>query len=233
MNVLSAKKFYPVIHCVSPDTEQGVGHALANVRIAEENGTDGVFLIGHGVHFSEMIDIYGQVRKQFPEFWIGINFLDIPAYNADGLVATTRRCPGLNALWMDRMPTNRLVLPSSVQVFCGVAFKYINPDLSGDGLKEECLEAIRVVDVATTSGNKTGFPPDVKKIESIKENLKGMVPLAIASGIMYENVHHFLSITDVFLVASSITRYDNERGGHEYLQRALVHKLSDAIHGNQ
>ena len=74
-----SKKFFPVIHCVPPEFG-GTGHALANTRTAVENGADGVFLILHRQEkeaLNDLIFIYDAVRKQHPDFMVGVNFLQI------------------------------------------------------------------------------------------------------------------------------------------------------------
>lgn len=224
------KKFLPVIHCVSPSDEQGIGHALANVRIAKLNGADGVFLIGHGLHFVALSEIYQNVRKHFPDLWIGANFLDISHNDWSALASVARNCYGLNALWTDGMPETRAGLPSSIKIFGGVAFKYINPNLGGKELERECAKALKFADVATTSGNKTGSPPEISKLEIINKLLGGL-PLALASGVNATNVLDFCPYVDIFLVATSITERNPDRGGHEYLIEEKVREMAHLIHG--
>lgn len=232
MNLFSKKKFYPVIHCVNPYTKGGIGHAFANIRIAIENGADGVFLIGHRLHHADLFYIYEQVRKQFPDTWIGINFLDVPVSNASTLVGYAKEAVSLNALWIDELPEFKLDVPKHVQVFGGVAFKYINPNPNEEELSLICNNALHFVDVATTSGDKTGSPPDVSKLERIKGKLGGKIPLAVASGVDQENVYFLLETVDIFLVASSICQIDGYRGSQEYLVPEKVKLLSKIIHGS-
>lgn len=231
MSDLSIKKFYPVIHCVDPYEQQGIGHALANTRIAIENGADGVFLIGHGMHFSDLVYIYENVRKQFPEIWIGINFLDIShEKNWAGLSTIVNKCYKLNALWIDDMPSEKLDTTSTVQIFGGVAFKYINPNIEGESLVSACNQAVNIVNIATTSGDRTGSAPNIVKLKLIKEILKGRIPLALASGVNSINVSNFLNDVDIFLVASSICERRHDLGNHEYLVPLKVHELAQIIH---
>lgn len=230
MNTPQTKKFYPVIHCVATG-EGGEDHALENARVAVDNGADGVFLIGHAIHHSELCQIYGSVRKQFPDLWIGINFLDIAASNNwIDLFSAARACAGLNGLWLDRLPDSRLDVSRSVQVFGGVAFKYIDPQLNGQALLIACEKAVRSIDVATTSGDRTGLAPATEKVESIKSYLAGRIPLAVASGVDAQNISELLPHVDIFLVASSLIVRDDDRGGHEYLVPEKVRELADIIH---
>lgn len=235
----SGKKFYPVIHCIDPREKQGIGHALRNTSIAIENGADGVFLIGHGMHYGALLYLYENVRKQFPKVWIGVNFLDLScdaiqhgttsSSERSRLTYVARKCENLNALWIDGMPHIRLRL-AAIQVFGGVAFKYLSPHLSGAALAIACERAIQCVDVATTSGDKTGSAPSVEKLESIKGHLEGRIPLALASGVSSSNVRKFLGAVDIFLVASSICGRMSHLGDEEYLVPEKVRELADLIH---
>jgi len=227
------KFFFPVIHCVDPYLEGGIGHALSNTRTAIENGADGVFLIGHNLPSQDLFYIYENVRKQFPDTWIGINFLDVSVDDRQTLSRYAKDAENLNALWFDKLPKTPLALPSSISIFGGVAFKYINPDLDGEELYLECIQAVQNVNVATTSGNRTGSPPDALKLEKIKNNLAGRIPLAVASGINSSNISSFLKTVDIFLVASSICQPDKNRGSQEYLVPEKVRELANLIHFNK
>ena len=59
----------PVIHVV--DETQ----AIKNILIAQEEGSDGVFLVNHTMSSEVLLKIYGSVVKEFPDFWIGVNCL--------------------------------------------------------------------------------------------------------------------------------------------------------------
>jgi hypothetical protein len=221
---------------VDPFEKQGVGHAIHNAKIAMENGADGVFLIGHSMNYRSLCNIYEQVRKQFPNIWIGINFLDITGANAWNLLTrVTNTCYKLNALWLDNLPEERFQIQKlgtfdSIEVFGGVAFKYIDPDICGQQLKDSCNKALRTVDVITTSGTKTGSAPDTEKLEEIRRNIGNETRLALASGVTEENVSLFLPTVDTFLVASSIIERRKDLGNHEYFIPEKVMSLATEIH---
>lgn len=225
------KKFLPVIHCIDPYTEGGIGHALANARIAFKNGADGIFLIGHNLVHTDLFYIYESVRKQSPREWIGINFLDIPIKYDYILEMYTKEYDSMNALWFDDLPKYPLSLPSFIELFGGVAFKYKKANGSDEELAKECAQAVAAVTTATTSGNKTGEAPSVEKLAKIKALLQGKIPLALASGVSADNVVSFLPFVDTFLVATSITKRDSTRGDHEYLVPEKVKELANLIHG--
>lgn len=220
------KKFYPVIHCIDPYTKGGIGHALANVKIAKENGTDGVFLIGHGMLYNDLVFIYEQVRKQNPDLWIGVNFLDVhPTRLAD----IAKCCHQVNALWADRLPPSRLTLPG-IELLGGVAFKYINSEISGEELENTVNQGLQLCDVITTSGSGTGKAASLQKLVEIDRYVNRRAPIAIASGVDASNVISMKPYIDRFLVASSITKRDNDRGNEEYLVPEKVKELADLIH---
>lgn len=226
----SGKEFYPVIHCVALE-QGGSGHALTNVRIATDNHVDGVFLIGHNVAADDLCTIYEQVRQQFPNLWIGINFLDVSInFKTLGMYHLLKKCIRLNALWVDQMPTQAWKDDWNLPIFAGVAFKYINPHQDGADLAGTCEDAVRFASVATTSGDKTGSPPNVEKLKEIKRLLAGRIPIAVASGIDSGNVVAMKPFVDIFMVASSIIKRDPDRGGQEYLVPEKVRELADLIH---
>lgn len=227
-----SKRLFPVIHCISPYAKQGIGHALANATTAFAGGADGVFLIGHALPYTEVIYIYEEVRKQHPERWIGINLLDISA-DAEWprLEKIAGNHPDLNALWMDQLPGVFPKTRSDLELLGGVAFKYINPDLDGPELVEACRDAMYCVDTVTTSGSKTGSPPEVSKLKVMREAIDPQARLALASGVSVENVTLFLPLVDTFLVASSITERRDDLGREEYLVLEKVSALANIIHG--
>ena len=224
---MNTKRFFPVIHCIDPFLQGGIGHALKNARIAYNNDADGIFLIGHKLTYLDLVEIYGHVRKEFPEKWIGVNFLDIPSGKLELLNSCQHLLVGLNALWFDSLPIGRIF---PVEVFGGIAFKYRNANPSDEELARECNLAVTCVTTATTSGNKTGEPPSVEKLQKIKGLLQNKVPLALASGVTEENISSFLSTVDTFLVASSIIERRKDLGGHEYLIPEKVKALAAKIH---
>lgn len=231
-----SKRFFPVIHCVSPWNQGGVGHALANTKIALENGADGVFLIGHKLRHGDLTYIYEQVRKQNPEAWVGINFLDLTTSSIQKkeLLEAIGECPGLSALWMDALPEEDLGISSQIEIFGGVGFKYINPNPTDEELSYQCTLAGAYCSLATTSGEKTGVAVDIKKILKIWRLLgsgtPSALPIAVASGVDAMNIYDLLPFVSAFLVASSISHADAALGGHEYLVPERVRVIADIVH---
>jgi hypothetical protein len=59
--MLVKKRFYAVIHV--EDFEQ----ASVNAACAYENGADGIFLINHSLSCEDLLEIYHDVRKKYPD----------------------------------------------------------------------------------------------------------------------------------------------------------------------
>lgn len=232
MRLTVPRKFYPVVHCVCPHKQNGIDHALYNARIAFQNAADGIFLIGHKLDSAALCFIYEEVRKQYPTNWIGVNFLDVAADRDWGIMAAiVRKYPDLNALWIDGVPETRLNIDPRIEVFGGVAFKYINPNIRGAELIKACCVAMNLVDTITTSGDRTGSSPEVSKLEVMKEAIGDEMLLAVASGITVGNVDTFFPTVTKFIVASSIVEIRKDMGGHEYFVPEKVRALAAKIHG--
>lgn len=209
--------FLPVVHVT------GVEQATRNAQIAVEGGADGIFLINHQMPADDLGDCYKLVRIEFPDLWIGLNFLDL-GMDAIDVIPTTA-----NGLWIDNAGvTDSGVCPTLEAeefldrreeahwqdglYFGGVAFKHQEP--VKDVERAACL-AIPFVDVITTSGEYTGSPPDVEKIRLMRIGA-GNHPLAIASGITPENVAAYRPYADCFIVSTGISypgldEFDPER----------------------
>jgi hypothetical protein len=214
----------PVLHVVDE------AQALRNARIAREAHADGVFLINHGMPWSELLRIHDVVDRAFPDWWVGVNCLDLrpaevfarisgrvagvwvddagiredlPEQTAAAALAQARRAAGKPALY-----------------FGGVAFKHQRPVVD---VGRAARIAAGYVDIVTTSGPATGRAADPAKIAAMRASLAA-TPLAIASGITPENVGEYLPAADCFLVASGISRSFDE------LDPARVRALVDRVH---
>lgn len=213
----------PVIHV------EGISQALRNVDIAKCEGADGVFLINHHISAQALMLCYAHIRGRYPDFWIGLNCLDltpIEAFHAAPL--------DVSGIWVDNAGvrseiggTDRAAYIAKVHAevkphalyFGGVAFKYQGID------RDPALHARLAkpfVDVVTTSGDATGSAPTVAKIKSMKESV-GDHPLAIASGITPENVLEYMPYADCFLVATGISQ------SHTELDSGKVRRLAKVL----
>jgi uncharacterized protein len=201
----------PVIHITGPN------QATRNAEIAQEAGADGVFLISmEGEDHRYLNKIHELVKKELPSFWIGMNYLDLIN---NPIEVFTKVNPDISGVWLDDAEINsangpQLEALKIVQArkasgwdglyFGGVAFKY-----RGRVAEEDLLGVAKIatnfMDVVTTSGDGTGKPPEVSKIEIMKAGV-GKHPLAIASGISADNIYRYLEIADAFLVATSLLK---------------------------
>lgn len=199
------KLFYAVIHV--EDLEQ----TLINADYAYTNGADGIFLINHAVSTQSLLDIYQEVRKVYPNRWIGLNFLGLDAEEA--MFATPTDA---NGLWTDNAEIDELgenIAPwewfmnfydthPQCTYFGGVAFKYQRRVAELECAAEK---SVACMDVICTSGPGTGIAADVEHVRQLAAG-KGKMPLALASGVTPENIADFLPYTDCFLVATGISK---------------------------
>lgn len=208
--------FQPVIH-VESDAQ-----ARTQTEVARNAGADGVWLINHSLPYGLLAEnILPAVRNDHPDFWIGVNFLDLASPEAMAWVCKHGNLA--NGLWTDRSGVTDLGVDDHAKVtwqtkqdskwpglyFGGVAFKY--QALVVDWEKAT-KNAAPYMDVVTTSGPGTGEAASIDKIRWMSLEAP---KLAIASGITPENVHEYLPHVHYFLVATGIsksfTKLDPER----------------------
>lgn len=196
-------KFYPVIHV------KNVDHALLNAKVALDNGADGVFLINMGdTTRPNFFNAYESVKRKCnnKDFRVGINFLlhlnEVPTVLLDRG----------DYLWSDTL----LGYDEDIKQFIFFApyqFKYQRDQTSLENVE-------KVADVICTSGEGTGKPPSLAKVQTINHQTKK--PLAVASGIAADNVRQFKPYVRDFLVGTSI--------GYHNLIPEKVKELADIIH---
>ena len=207
------KYLFPVIHVLNLE------QAAENCQVAIDSGCDGAFLINHEsetgireITFFELLIIHQQMANLFPDFWLGVNCLDLPAAEVFQHLSSN-----VAGVWVDNAEVDeRLehqlaaenILTAKAQsrwsglYFGGVAFKYQRPVVYS-GLAAAIAK--NYVDVVTTSGAATGESASVEKIRDMKQAI-APTPLAIASGITAANVPDYLPWVDYFLVATGISR---------------------------
>lgn len=206
-NILQRKhSIFPVIHVESQD------QALRNAEIARKANCDGVFLINHGIGFKELLKIHRSVFKEFPDWWIGVNCLDLKPQ-----AVFKKLSDDVAGVWVDNSMINeKSVIQREAELireareesgwqglyFGGVAFKY---QRYVDDVANAAQIATRYMDIVTTSGPGTGKAATIDKIKVMKRAI-GDFPLAIASGITPDNVLDYLDYADCFLVATGISK---------------------------
>jgi hypothetical protein len=199
---------WPVIHV--DDQEQ----AIRCAGIAHEAGCVGVFLISMHGNDESLDRIAPRVHQTFPSLKIGVNYLTLRASAA--LLRSQRL--GYAATWTDcqefiggRVSREARCLSGILRpghlFFAAVAFKgQAADDLPGDSAKA----AADLGFIPTTSGPGTGVAPDVSKIVGIRECLQNGDPLAVASGLTPENLHHFAPHLSHALVSTGISKSFHE-----------------------
>jgi hypothetical protein len=201
---------HPKVHTVVHvrDTEQ----ALRQVRLARDLGSDGAWLISHGGEAPDLRKLFEEARSHFPDFWLGVNFLDLRAdeamsfvsNHADGLWSDTAHIhPENNRRVAERVRALQLGRPWEGKYFGGVAFKGQHLELDPGAAAER---AVDFVDVVTTSGAATGVSAPEQKIRSMYEVLAGRRPLALASGITPENVDVYLPYVEFLMVSTGVSK---------------------------
>jgi hypothetical protein len=216
----------PVVHV------EGQDQALRNAQIVATAGGEGLFLVNHEIPSTRLLKVHLEVKRQFPDLWIGVNCLDL---TPDWVGAH----PEVAGMWSDQayIFENREEQHSAALLqeriretskwggiyFGGVAFKGQRKVKPAD-LGDVAVRATSYMDVVTTSGPGTGYAAEVGKIKAMKDAI-GEFPLAIASGITPENVHLYMPHADCFLVASGISVDFSNLSLP--LTRALVERVSD------
>ena len=204
----------PVIHVL--DEEQ----AVINVDVALDNGAHGVFLINHDFGVQPFLPIIRHVRHQFPDLWLGLNFLAVTGKDAFPILAELESDGyRIDAYWaddarideskdVDHQDEAKTILQTKEQCgwkgmyFGGTAFKkqrYVDPADYHTSAKLAC----QFMDVVTTSGIATGHEADLDKTAVFRDAI-GQSALALASGITPDNAHLYRHQVDAFLVATGI-----------------------------
>lgn len=217
----------PVIHA------ENSKQVLRNVEIAQDEGADGVFLIDmHGRNPSLLKKFQEAASDIEPTWFIGVNYLNVPQVKVFKLL--DHRVSGL---WTDNALIDETIEEQvgaeeferarkesgwNGLYFGGVAFKY---QAGVSNLEAATKIARGFMDVITTSGPKTGSPPDIEKM-AVMRSAVGRHPLGIASGITPENVHRYLPFASAFLVATSLII-----DGTQDFDRVRVRDLVQAVRG--
>ena len=205
---------FPVIHVLT--TEQTVH----NVAIAIEEKCSGVFLINHDFEVEKFLPIIREVRAQFPDVWMGINFLAVTGkdafpilaelesngYRIDGYWADDARID--ESVGIDEQTEAAEIL--DVKRICGwdglyfggTAFKKQREVKKADFARSAQI-AKHWMDVVMTSGSATGIETGTDKARVFRDSL-GSSTLGLASGITPENIDNYADLIDTCLVATGI-----------------------------
>jgi predicted TIM-barrel enzyme len=206
----------PVIHVI--DHQQ----TATNIDKLIDAGISGCFLINHDFDVETFLPIIRSIRAQYPDFWIGLNFLAVTGRDAFPVLATLagQGCR-INAYWADdaridereNQQTEAELIQTIRQdsgwnglYFGGTAFKKQRVVDAADYAKSAEI-AGGFMDVVTTSGIATGNAAEISKITTFRAALPD-TPIALASGITPDNAAEY-AMVDCFMVATGINITDD------------------------
>jgi predicted TIM-barrel enzyme len=206
----------PVIHVL--DHQQ----TASNIDKLIDAGIKGCFLINHDFDVETFLPIIRSIRRSYPDFWIGLNFLAVTGLVAFPILAALEQddCR-VDAYWADDARIDERVDAQAEAAaiartrhdsdwtglyFGGTAFKKQRPVKPEDYAVSATI-AGQYMDVVTTSGIATGNAADVSKLAVFRAALPD-TPIALASGITPENAADYATI-DCFLVATGINIKDD------------------------
>jgi len=206
----------PVIHVI--DHQQ----TATNIDKLIDAGISGCFLINHDFDVETFLPIIRSIRAQYPDFWIGLNFLAVTGRDAfPVLAALAGQGCRIDAYWADdaridereNQQTEAELIQTIRQdsgwnglYFGGTAFKKQRVVDAADYAKSAEI-AGGFMDVVTTSGIATGNAADISKITTFRAALPD-TPIALASGITPDNAAEY-AMVDCFMVATGINITDD------------------------
>lgn len=222
--------------------------ALNAIDVAVGCGVPGVFLINQGLDADGVLALARQLRDSHKGLWVGINLLgEDPAE----IIRTAGIWPGFHGLWSDDcgVDTDPDLLgegdPDPYKwteardawleardasrwngglYFGGTAFKTQAPITDPKALARVARAAASFVDVVLTSGAATGVAASVEKVRVMREAMKPLDSLGLASGVTPRNVADYLPYVDAYLVASGI------ESSFGVLDPVKTRDLAQAIH---
>jgi uncharacterized protein len=210
---------FPVIHVLSHE------QTSLNVEIVIEEGCAGVFLINHDFDVEQFLPIIKSIRNQFPDIWMGINFLAVTGENAFPILAKLEKDGyRIDGYWGDDARIDESadidlqieaaeILETKSRCgwngiyFGGTAFKK-QRNVDEKHFRRSAEIATHWMDVVTTSGAATGIEAGAEKARVFREGV-GNHTFALASGITPENFDSYAHLIDACLVATGINLSDD------------------------
>lgn len=210
---------FPVIHVLDH------AQTVRNIEICVNHDVQGVFLINHDFDVEAFLPIIRSVRIDFPDIWMGLNFLAVTGKDAFPVLANLeKQGHRIDGYWADdaRIDENRRVDDQSEAAeilgvknncswnglyFGGTAFKKQRFVEEGDYLHSADI-ASQWMDVVTTSGVATAKEAGVDKIDTFRNGV-GDTALGLASGVTPDNVIEYKEHVDAILVATGINIFED------------------------
>lgn len=220
METISAiEKFklsFPKINSLITAVHVSLASVLTNVEISFDNWADGVFLVDHGIWTQDTIAALKDIRKKFPDKWIGVNLLDeifpndvfdaIKWENVNGVRIDN---PMLKYINPEDKSKETLMAQKEIWwnwlYFCGFNFKHQRQLETSEEIRLAFEHNRSIIDVLTTSGAWTWISADPSAVRKIVKVTKEY-PIALASWVSSKNIRNFVWLVDAFIVATSISR---------------------------
>lgn len=203
----------PVVHVYSE------AQTTRNVALLVSEDADGCWLINHHFDALELIPVIETVRKQWPDLWLGVNFLGMePPVAFEQLALLEKAGIRIDGYWADNagLADGSDGHPKAAAInaarsewgwgglfFGGVAFKY-QAFVPASEFEKVAEMAVPYMDVVTTSGPGTGAAAHASKIASFRKGA-GQAAIALASGVTPENASDYRD-ADCFIVATGINK---------------------------
>jgi predicted TIM-barrel enzyme len=213
----------PVVHHLTEE----ITRSEAERAIAA--GADGLFLISHHGADAVLPGLAHELKSLYPEAYVGINLLSTGNEDAFRLAHAAE----IDALWCDapgvssagasfagdrlaNLLAGATADGDEFDIFASVAFKY-QPVEPNPPAAAQAAAACGFI--ATTSGTKTGSPPELSKIVTMSEATGGF--LAVASGMTPENIGAYAPYLSHILVSTGIS-IDENRMNPERLKQFIA-----------
>ncbi|HEV7449494.1 MAG TPA: hypothetical protein VGP13_03070 [Candidatus Paceibacterota bacterium] len=213
-----------------------------DIDIARGEGADGILVIRDYTTTAtddDALAVYHNARKRYPHWHIGLNLLD-----HQPLAAILRVKTGVSSFWFDEPQINE-GQPDGAKYFANVRLTSDVAHVEAPPLLMPCVamkykiqpKSIATVaklvepyaDVILTSGDKTGMPADIEKVQKLRQAVQG--PIGLCSGVSAENVGQFIDEgVTCFVIWSSIAKKDKINGETiERLDWPKVGEMRDKI----
>lgn len=193
-------------------------HALEWTKIAIDNGAHGVALVSHFVGPEYGAYIACVIKERYPYHKVIANIRQRETLNTFKIMKWSHidgiRVDQAMIKWIDEIEGKENSAEEVLQrqqenweeklYFGGLDFKH-QKHLTPEEYPFAVQQAKKYLDVITTSWPATGKSADVEKVRKIKE-LSGDHPVGLASGVTPENIHEYISNTEISIVATGISK---------------------------
>lgn len=203
--------------------------AVENASTARAAGADGIFLVNRGIGHQHLLRIARQVAEQNPDFFVGVNCLDLPA---EAVFSRLPRC--IRGVWTGAADTTGSVCDAGPRIraardqsnWCGVHFAtaVVSGRLPDDSVARAARAAADYGDVVIVRASQVGETPSIDQVEGVRRAI-GACPLAVAADLTAGNVLAYPSEVRAFLLEAG-----TDCGPH-HLDSMHLALLAELVHG--